>query len=192
MINVTEQSTMDDKLESKDDGEVNIVIDVNNLTDDQKKLLLVTGLSFVFQKIYLFNLQIFTDLFKGFIVIQYNLAGAYIVSFIATLLPYLLIIFVFIDIYFAYLLLLNNHESMKSLSEIFTLITIILVIVIFMFFITVFSIPTFPPTAFYPTMVELVLFVIVVFFSLFILFLPFGVQKYFLKKIAILNHNSNL
>ena len=165
-----------------DQKEQEIVIEFGNLTGNQKTILFVTVLSFVVQILYLTNLQIVTGLFKPFIAQSYNIVADYIVQFLDTFTPYLVVVYFGILVVSVYEVLVNDHKDLGILAELFDYSAMGSIIFVVFFFIAIFSIPTLPPNAFYPNVVEFVLFLFVLFLSVTIALTPFGAYKYLIKE----------
>lgn len=182
MSNSNEQTTPESNTSETNQQEQELVIELGNLTEFQKDLLYVTLGSFVLQILYLFNLSVVTGLFKPFIALSYNEVGAYIVQFLNTFVPYLLVIFFGIALVSAYEILVYDQQDLKILGDVFDYSALGVIILIVLFFLAVFTIPTLPVTPFYPNLVELVLFLLVLFLMVTISMIPFAFYSYFIKK----------
>ncbi len=182
MSNSDEQEQLHEKTISQGEKQKELIIDLSKLTDSQQLLLVLTGISFVIQILFLIDIKLFTDFFKGFVATQYNLMGLYIATFMNTLVPYLFILFFFVMIYLGFKILENEQKSLETFIEIFNYVSLGLMTLIVMFIIAIYSIPSNPINEVYPTLVELLLFLIVLFVSIFIVFLPFGLFKFYGSK----------
>lgn len=145
-----------------------IDIDLNNITGTQKIVLLSILLTYVIQIIYLFNMNIVTDLFKGMITVNsFKPIGDYVNNFVSTFVPYLAVIFLCFAFYSAYVVLVNDSDYLKLLNKISMYLVVGLVIDFILFFM---SISTSDP---YTTEFFLFLFVIIV--MVLIAWIPFGI-----------------
>ena len=163
-----------------------LVIEIDSINENQKKLLIVTIISFIVQIIYLTNIQLITGLLKPFIAQSYNPVADYVKSFLDTFVPYLIVLFFFLMLYFMYVFLVEDKETLEILYDSFDYVGLGVVILLVIFFISVFTIPTLPLTALYPNVVELILFALVVLASAFIALVPFGIKKYLVPKAKLL------
>ncbi len=115
-----------------------VEIDLNNLTDTQKLVLVSIPIALVVQIIYLFNMHLITDFFKGMIVgISYKPIADYVTSFLSTFVPYLVVIFLFFALYSVYLILVNDGEYLKLFNSVFFYLAIALVVDFILFYMSV-------------------------------------------------------
>ena len=159
-----------------------LIIEIDSITENQKTLLIVTAISFIVQIFYLINIQLITGIFKPFIAQSYQPVADYVKSFLDTFVPYLIVLFFFLMLYFMYVVLVEDTETLKLLFDTFDYVGLGVVILIVIFFISVATIPTLPLTALYPNVVELILFALVVLASFFIALVPFGVKRYLFQE----------
>ena len=143
-----------------------IEIDIENLSDTQKFVLLSVPVVFVVQLFFLLNLKVFTDFFKGMIVGDYVLIPDYVKNFIVIFTPYLLLVFVFFALYSAYVILINDLDYMKFLNKILFYLFVALFVVFILFFMSASTVD--------PYTTELFLFLFMTIVMIIIEFLPFG------------------
>jgi hypothetical protein len=145
-------------------------IDITNITGKQKKALLSVPVTLFLQIVFFFNLQSITNIFKGMIVnngYAINLVADYVTQFVNTLVPYLLIIFLVLALYFSYIIIINNEEYFKILEQTFNYIVLGIVTDLVFLFISLGSLD--------PTTIELFIFLFVVLLSIAISLVPFAI-----------------
>lgn len=178
MSNLNESQVPESNTDITNQSEKEIVVELGNMTDNQKLVFLITLGSFLVQIFYITNLQIVTGLFKSFIALSYNPVADYIVQFIHPAVPYILALYFGFLIFFIYVVLVYDPEDLLSLGELFDYSVVGIIFFMVLFFISVFSLPTLPITPFYPNAVEFLLFIVVICISLTIALAPFGFYKY--------------
>lgn len=162
--------------------EQELVIEFSNLTEFQKNLLYVTLGSFILQILFLFDLSLVAGLFKPFIAQSYNPVADYVAQFLNTFVPYLIVFFFGVALVNAYEILVYDTHDLKILAELFDYSGLGVIILIVLFIVSTISIPTIPVTAFYPNLVELLLFFLMLFVMVTISMIPYGFYKYVFKK----------
>ena len=151
----------------KDASSEILELHITNLSEKEKLTLVLIPAVLVFQVFYLFNLNLLSNMFKGMIKSPYQPVADYAEVFLNTWVPYLVLLFVFLSLFFSYTLLVNDEATIKLLHQGF----FYLGVAIFTDFILLFmSIGTNNP---YTT--ELFVFLFMILLSIFIAFLPFGI-----------------
>lgn len=152
-----------------------IEIDLQNVSDTQKIAIISILVTFVIQIIYLFNMHILTDFFKGMIsVASYKPIGDYVSNFISAFVPYLVVVFLCFAFYSAYVVLVNDSDHLKFLNTIYLYLVVSLVVDFILFFM---SVSTSDP---YTTEFFLFLFVIII--MMLIAWIPFGIYDLLEKR----------
>lgn len=171
MSESTEQSAILESSQTKNNASIPeqpiVEIDLGNLTDTQKIVLVSVPVVLVIQLFYLFNMNLLTDFFKGIITgASYKPIADYVKDFVTTFVPYLGVIFLFFALYSGYILLLNDQVYLKELNKLYFYLFVALFVDFVLFFM---SVSTLDP---YTTEFFLFLFVLLV--SVMIAFIPFG------------------
>ena len=190
MSNLNEYQVPESDTDITDRPEQEIVVELGNLNENQKSFLILTLASFIVQILYLTNIQIITGLFKPFIALSYNPVADYIVEFFRPVSPFLIALYFGFMFFFMYVILLDEAEDLLSLAELFDYSLVGAIFFAVLFAISIFSIPTLPVTPFYPNIVELLLFLEVLFISLVIALAPYGLYKYFLSDTQEINNQA--
>ena len=157
---------------STTEQEVEIIeIDLQNLTPIQKKLLLAVLGSFVVQIVYLLNMKIITDLLKIPITQSFQIVSDYVVEFLNTFVPYLLVIFLIVAIYVGYILLLDDKDYFKTGSDAFNLMAKIVALDFAFYFVSLIILAPLSSAGInpvYPNALELFIFFFMILLSILI------------------------
>ena len=165
---MNDQSISAELIQSNEDSSEILELHFSNLSGQEKLTLVLIPVVLAFQAFYLFNLSLLSEIFKGMIKSPYKPVADYATAFLNTLVPYLLLLFVFLSVFFSFTLLVKDEATIKMLNQGY----FYLGVAIFTDFILLFmSISTNNP---YTT--ELFLFLFMILLSGFIAFLPFGVN----------------
>lgn len=177
----TVPSASEDASEPTPEVEV-IEIDLQNLSPDQKKSLLVVLGSFVVQIIFLFNMKIITDFFKIPVATSFQIVSDYVVDFLNTFVLYLLVISLIVAIYVSYVLLVNDSDYLKVGLEAFDTIVKVLVLDFAFYFVSLVIITPLnsigQANPIYPNALELFIFIFMVLLLIAIPLSPFYVLDY--------------
>lgn len=184
MSNQVESAEGHNTSSANEDSTQIIEIDLANLSDIQKRSLLSVLGTFAAIIVYLLELGIFTGFMKNFIPSDYQILTDFVTNFIITFIPYLIVIFFMIEVFIAYQMLLNNKENLEFGAQIFDYTGLVLLAIVALFFISIVSIPSTPIVGSnhainqtFPTIVELFLFLIIVFVLIELSLVPFYIRK---------------
>lgn len=167
-----------------------VVIDLGQLSDKQKITLLSVLGTIVLQVVYLLNMKVITDLFKGPVADSYKIVSDYVIEFINTFIPYLILVFVFLAFYFSYIILLGDEDYLKVAARAFEYSLIILLGDFVLYVVALMTISPLTnnnfgqlvPNQAYPASIELFVFLFLLILSVVISLLPFYVNKYLSEK----------
>ena len=133
------------------------------------------------QVVFLFSLNLFTSLFKGLIPISFRDVPDYVSAFLNTFVPYLLVIFITVALYIAYVILVQDPDYLKAGAQLFDYCGIGFIASFMLYFIAVVSLPPFSGSsvnAALPNSVEFFILLTTVLLAVEISLLPFEVYRY--------------
>ena len=161
-----------------------VEIEIGNLSETQKLTLISVLGSFIVQLIFLFNLGFVTDIFKNFIPSTYQILTNYVRDFLNTFVIYLLVLFLVIEIYITYQVLLNDNNNIYLGAQIIDNTVIVALSFFALFFITIVTINPTPSiiNETFPNLVELFLFLMMFTIMIVIELIPFYVSNMLTKR----------
>ena len=169
MSDLTEQTPSNASVQPVNKKQKVVEIEIKTLTDKQKISIISIVLVLVLQILYLLNLNIFTNFFKGMISGNYQPLADYAGAFLKTFIPYALILFVFFAFYSLYVILIKDEEHIKYLYQVWYYLIVMLFVDFVLFFMS--------EATSDPYTIELFLALFIIMLSLIITLAPFGIYE---------------